>query len=98
MLSLPSVAHPGSCSKVLTHAWHLPLDTENQWHWTEVEATGRGKGVDPLEMRTADMQEELLIEVRSSQGVIAAGALSASELWKVPSPSPPFLFPLSWPL
>lgn len=49
-----------------------------------METGGRGKGVDPLEIRTADMTEELLIEVRNSQGVIASGALSASELWKVP--------------
>ena len=58
---------------------------ENQWHWTEIESGGRGKSVDPLEIRTADMQQELLIEVRSGQGVVAAGALSASELWKVPA-------------
>ena len=44
---------------------------------------GRGKSVEPLEIRTADMQQELLLEVRSSHGIVAAGALSASELWKV---------------
>lgn len=48
-----------------------------------MEAGGRGRGVEPLEIRADEMQEELLIEVRNSQGVVAAGALSASELWKV---------------
>lgn len=48
-----------------------------------MESQGRGKNVEPLEIRSADIQEELLVEVRSSQGVVASGALSASELWKV---------------
>ncbi|KAK9805114.1 hypothetical protein WJX73_010312 [Symbiochloris irregularis] len=62
-----------------------PRSSDVQWHFTEVENTGRGKVVDPLEVRTADMHHELVLEIRNAQGVLASGTLSASDLWKVAS-------------
>lgn len=51
--------------------------------WTVVQASGRGKNGDQVELGQDELKEELLVEVHNFQEPIAQGVVRAADLLQV---------------
>ena len=51
--------------------------------WTVVQASGRGKNGDQVELGQDELNEELLVEVHNFQEPIAQGVVRAADLLQV---------------
>ncbi len=51
--------------------------------WTVVQASGRGKNGDQVELDQDEVNEELLVEVHNYQEPVAQGVVRASDLLQV---------------
>ena len=54
-----------------------------------VQASGRGKNGDQVELGQEEMNEELLVEVHNYQEPVAQGVVRAADLLQVPLPALP---------
>lgn len=59
--------------------WHA----EEAAAWTVVQAGGRGKSGDQVELGQEEVDEELLVEVHNCQEPVAQGVVRAADLLQV---------------
>lgn len=59
--------------------WHA----EEAAAWTAVQAGGRGKSGDQIELGQEELDEELLVEVHNYQEPVAQGVVRAADLLQV---------------
>ena len=83
---LPAEPAPTASCIVTLHykqAVSWVVSAEEAGAWTVIQASGRGKGGDQVELGQDELNEELLVEVHNYQEPIAQGVVLAADLLQV---------------
>ena len=65
------------------HLGHMWWHAEEAAAWTVVQAGGRGKSGDQVELGQEEVDEELLVEIHNYQEPVAQGVVRATDLLQV---------------
>ena len=79
---MPASTYSSHDVLLLTRA-HLMWPAEEAAAWTVVQAGGRGKSGDQVELGQEEVDEELLVEVHNYQEPVAQGVVRAADLLQV---------------